>query len=674
MSGSVDIRLTDANLSKPDSIVGIIKEWQDADTDNRVYRQKQWQENLNFFAGNQWIRWSDRDHRFESIPITDSNRAIERPVTNHVMRWVNANVSRFTSKPSVIIDPNSDDMQDKTSAQMCEIIKDYLWEEMGQDTQYLEAALWGTICGTVFRKSYKKYANKSIQTPNGESIPVRCVESDIINPFQITFDGMPQRWRDIGTVMHSQVRRIDDIKAQFSQQAPGYFPDAAQDIKEEAITASGMQMSEGLKSIVDGSGSYAPSAASTGELKDSAIYSEVYVKPSRKYQKGIMICSAGSKLLYFGDSPAYYQEGKIWHPLTSWTWGTMPGSVWGIALASHLTKLNRRVNAIDALMAYNRKTMAVPGWFAPNGCNIPEGSFVGTPGLVKGYDETPSGGKPFPHSGQALSDQVLAERAIIIQEGDRLSLAGDLRSGENPVGVTTLGQLQIIQEETEKTQSKTVASWEKFIQQSVELDLLNFKDCYQVPDPSMIKEFKKYSKDITEQAWQAFTGNYIRDNASIRVEEGSTIAKSRVMRQKMLMQMVQMGLFPELFTDPYQLKTFYEEFGMSDMYKDSNIDVKMAEKAIEMMLSGQYPPVLPEVHNPDIQLPVLLRFMKDPKYLETDPRVQVLFEKRRQELVAALVAAGPVAPPVESQNPQPAQGGAAGGGNGGNKDPFGEKL
>jgi len=651
VSAQIDLRLSEADLKDPSSIVSILNSWTESDIHNREERIKAFSEAINFFVGNQWIRYNQREHRFEPIPVTDSNRIIDRPVTNHILRWVTAAVSRFTNRPSIIVDPNSEEMADKTAAKLCEIINQYLWEEQDKDTQYLEAALWGTICGTVFRKSIKKYTDRVIDIPGGDKAPVRCVDADIISPFQITFDGLPQRWRDVNTIMHCQVRRIDDIKRQFQLDEPGYFPEAAEKVEEEQIVSTAMIYSEGLKSIVDGAGSYHPSSGPQNELKDSAIYKEVYARPTRNHPKGLMICSASNQLLYFGPSPYYYLDGKIWNPFTSWTWGTMPGSVWGLGLVQQLIKLQRRINTIDALLAYNRKTMAVGMVFAPRGCNIPEGSFVGTPGLVLQYDETPLGGKPIRDPGVPLPNQILDERNMILADGDRIALAGDIRSGENPKGVNTLGQLQILTEQAELSNSKTVESWEKFIERSETLDLLNFKDVYQAPDPAMVKSFKKYSKDITESDWQTFTGNEIRDNASIRVEKGSTIAKSRILRQQMILKLAGMGFFPDMFNDPYQYKKFLEEFGMSEMYKDANIDVKFAEKAIEMMLAGKYPPVLPEVHNADIQLPVLLRYMKDPKYLELDPKIQLLFEQRRKELVAALVQAGPVVPPEEQAPP-----------------------
>lgn len=651
MSAQIDIQLSEADLSSPQKIAGIIDSWMDSDIHRRTDRVKAWSEALNFYAGNQWITYNDRSNRWQPIANNDATKIIDRPVTNHILRWVMSSVSRFTNKPSIIVDSNSDDMRDKTSAKICEVIKDWLWEDQEKDSQYLEAALWGTICGTVFRKSIKKYSDKFIELGNEDRAQMRMVDSDIVSPFQVIFDGLPQRWRDVGTLMHTQVRRVDDIKRQFMIDEPCYFPEAAEKLSEEAIVSTSLAYSEGLKNIVDGAGSYSPSTGNQYDLKDSAIYKEAYVRPSRKHPKGIMACSAGGQLLYFGPSPYFYLQGKFWHPFTSWTWGTMPGSIWGIGLVQQLIKLQRRLNSIDALVAYNRKTMAIGRIFAPSGCGIPEGTFVGIPGQVTTFDETPTGGKPFFENGVALPSQVMQERQMILQDGDRLALAGDIRSGENPSGVNTLGQLQILTEQADLSQAKTVESWEKFIERNETLDLLNFKDCYQVPDETLIETFKRYSKDITENDWKTFTGNQIRDNASVRVEKGSTIARSRILRQQMLMNMIKLGLFPEMFTDPYQRRQILEEFGMSQYEKDANIDVKYAEKAIEMMLAGDYPPVMPEVHNPDIQLPVLMRFMKDPKFLELKPEIKVLFFKRQKELVAALVQAGPVAPPEESANP-----------------------
>ena len=122
------------------------------------------------------------------------------------------------------------------------------------------------------------------------------------------------------------------------------------------------------------------------------------------------------------------------------------------------------------------------------------------------------------------------------------------------------------------------------------------------------------------------------------------------------MQLLPTGLLGNV-QDPQVNKTILAEFGLSNLSSAADIDVKKAEKVIEMMLDGQYPPIL-EVDNPDIQITVLARFMKDPKFLELPQPVVQLFIRRFHEYATALAQAqavspdaGPPTPGGEGQQP-----------------------
>jgi hypothetical protein len=338
-----------------------------------------------------------------------------------------------------------------------------------------------------------------------------------------------------------------------------------------------------------------------------------------------------------------------------------PGSMWGISLVQQLVPLQRRINSIDALVAYNRKTMAVGTWLIPSGSGIPDESLVGIPGQNVTYDPDVSGAKPEKVPGQPLPDQVLKEREIIVNDGNLIANAADIRSGVNPSGVTTVGQLQILTEQANSSRSKQVDSWEDFIEESEELDLLNFQDCYKAPMNDMSMEFKKYSKSLTRYDWEKFIGSDIRDNTSVRVEKGSTVQRSKLLREQTIMQLLPTGLLGNT-QDPYINEAILEEFGLSNLSSSADVDVKKAEKMIEMMLDGQYPPIL-EVDNPDIQITVLARFMKDPKFLELPQTVVELFIKRFHEYAMALAKAnavspdaGPPGPGAPGPNPPPHDG------------------
>ena len=537
----VDLRLSDLEDLAKDKVGNlmipqIISGWVQKDIFRKRERTVNWSEALNFLAGNQWIRFSERSYHWEPITYTDQNRVIDRPVTNHLLRWIIVNLSGFTCTPSRIVEPNSDQPQDKTAAEVSEVILDWLWEALDKDDSYVEAALWALVTGTVFRKSFKKTTLNYVDGGD-KKVYLKEVDAEVVNPFEITFDGTPSRWRDVRAIMQTSVKKIEDIKRQYSCEEEGYYPKELEDITPEDITDSPLAISEGLKNIIDGGGfSNLSGNATQATISESAILKEVYVAPTKKYPRGQMIVTASNKVLYRSPvktgSPYYYLDGHVWHPYTYYCLQKLPGSIYGIALATQLVKIQRRINSIDALLAYNRKTIAVPRVWSPAGCGIEDGSLVGQPGQVSTYEVGPNGAKPELVPGVPLPDQVLKERQMLLQDGDMISLAGDIRSGENPEGVHTVGQLQILNENQQQSRATQIQAWEVFLSRSEQLDLLNFKDTYQAPNKNFISDIQKYSKDLTNFDWATFTGSDLRENATIRIERGSTIPRSRILRQE----------------------------------------------------------------------------------------------------------------------------------------------
>lgn len=663
-SSNIDLILKESDLEAPDSIAKCLNDWLQADISRRYDRAQNWSEACHFYAGNQWIRYSSFQHRFEAIPVTDANRAIERPVTNYFMRWITTNVAGFSNRPQMVVDPVTDNPKDKTSSDISEIVLDYLWEEHSKGDQYYEAALWGTLCGPVFRKSAKVPYGKYYQ-----DIPLFCVKPEIVSPFHMIFDGVPSRFKDIGVIMQTSVMRVDDVKRIFGVKAKGYYPDSCAKVEPEEINSIPVAIAEGLKNIVPGETTvpYGPTAG--GSYLESCVVKEAYVAPSEKHPRGLMLVVAGKQCVYADESPYFYLEGKFWHPYTMWGCIKIPGNIWSMGLGTHLVKIQRRINSIDAVIAYNRKTMAVPLIWNPKGSGVPAGVFIGTPGQVVDYQAGPNGERPERDQGIPLPPSVMQERQSLLEDGNTIAGSADLRSGQNPTGVNTVGQLQILTEQSQIAQSKQVESWEQFISDSEYLDLLNFRDCYkEIIDPAVVEKLKGFSKEMTGFDWNTFRGEQLQEHVNIRVEKGSTINRSRLLRQDTIIKLATAGLLPELMAGPYERKKFLEEFGLTSMFSDANVDQKMAEKAIEMMLGGMYPPTIEGVHNPDVQLPCILRYMKDPKYLELPDNIKTLFEQKRRDLTALLSqavqgqASGQIPPqiPQGQTSPLKAQGAPSG--------------
>jgi hypothetical protein len=361
----LDLEISDLDPTNQEAIVGKIESWAQTDINRKNLRAASWSQAIHFLIGNQWLQYNAHEYRWDVIPYTEANKNIDRPVTNHTLRWVTANAAGFTNKPNFIIEPNSDEPTDKTAACVASVIQDWLWDELEKDDSYYEAALWALTCGTCFRKSFKKNNGRTMvlpgdATPVGDAlagvppqmgqggqippaqstptaipsagslpntageppvgeiapsalppelmvamgqpqeqiIPLKSVDCEIISPFNLTFDGLPKRWRDVNIIMEQSVRKLSWIKKQYMVDEPGYTGKAAE-VTEEKVITNVLAMSEGLKNLVEGSiYSNATTTTSGYEIKESAVVKEVYVRPSEKWPRGLMLVVANGKLLY----------------------------------------------------------------------------------------------------------------------------------------------------------------------------------------------------------------------------------------------------------------------------------------------------------------------------------------------------------------------------------------
>lgn len=627
----IDIQLQ--KTTEDSEIIGLVNGFYESETNAKNARARNWLQSLRFFAGDQWIQWNDRAYNWESIPVTENNRAIDRPTTNYFTRCIIINASQFTCRPNYTVDPNSQDPRDKSAAKAGMTVLDYLWEQQDKGDSYYEAALWMLICGIVFRKAYKAPTVNYLEKEQDKRSYLYMPDHEIVAPHRISTDALPKRWRNIGVILDAVPRRLTWIKEHYGKDLPGYTGEA-QDLVEEDISGNMVSMYEGIKNIIEG-GTYLNQQTGNAaqELKNCAVVKELFFAPCAKYPRGRMLVVASNKLLYdsYKDnigSPYYYAKGKVWHPFTHCRFLPQPGSLYGLSLAQSLIPMQRRINSIDALLAYNRKTVAVGTWLIPNGCNVPDEHMIGIPGQNISYDELPTGQRPEKIPGTPLPNQIIDERKMLISDMNEIAFNADVRAGDNPTGVNTVGQLEIMREQSEGARSKQIEAWERFVELSEQLDLLNFQDCYKAPLPEVAKDLKRLSQDITADNWETFVGADLTDNASVRIEKGSSVRESKLLRQNTILNLAKAGLLGEVVTDPLQHKKFLDEFGLASFYSDNNVDMKMAEYAIEKMKEGEYPPVL-DIHNPDIQLIVLTRHMKDPKFLEYSDDVKFLFDKRK---------------------------------------------
>jgi hypothetical protein len=140
--------------------------------------------------------------------------------------------------------------------------------------------------------------------------------------------------------------------------------------------------------------------------------------PDRRFKNGLLLMVAGGKVMHKGDldscdgtlAPGIYSHIK---------WREIPGLFWGGSMFTDAIPKQKQINAIDAHVVVNRKTMISPQWTVPQGAGISQ--IDGRPALIIPYNPMSTGGhKPERVPGMPLPPQVVQERQMAAAEIDEI--------------------------------------------------------------------------------------------------------------------------------------------------------------------------------------------------------------------------------------------------------------
>ncbi len=623
-----------------------------------------WMQNIHFLLGDQHIYYNQISRQFELLPTTRHNDFVPRPSTNLIQPITSTMVSNLIrNKPNADVIPNSPNEKDISAARLAKKIQDVKWEDDNEQEKLSEAALWAIVCGTVFRKDYwdssygkivripmmetmqKPYLDEMGQmqfsteekpvfdekgSPMFDEIPLGDNAVEIIDPFRIIVDPNASSEDSMNWIMETSIQKLFWIRENFDKEGNGYTG-FAKDVKEEQSLSTLLQLSQRLKTIsVKGSGGYAGSSGGhETSIKGAAIVKELYIRPTKNHPKGQMIISAGGKILYQGNSPYYDGAPNSWNPYTVFRYETIPGRFWGKSLLEDLIEPQRRINAIDSLIIYNRKTMVSPQRLVPHGSGVPEGYWNGAPGLQIQYRPVgANGAKPEIIPGIPLPGTVYQEREVTKSELYQIARTNEVLQGIRPTGVNTYAGLQLLLEQSFSTFAPTIQRWEKFIEKGTTKKLKLIAHFYREPRPEFINKLRSLNKDISDIEIVNFIGADLRDNCSVRIEAGSTIPRSNAAQQQQLMDLAKTGVLGDLVNDPVGKQKFLERLGVRGFDVNSEVDVKRAQWENEMLDNGNLESILVlPFENHTIHKTIHMNRMKEPMFMSLPSQLKQAYQQ-----------------------------------------------
>lgn len=689
-----------------DSLASKIESYYQQDMHDKLFRAYEWDESIRFYDGDQHIEYNASTHRFQPVTIARTNDFIPRPTTNYILPAVRTIVSQLTKqKMQAKVRRNSTDPRDTAAAKIGDLVLDVKHEELKEEEKTQEKAYWGVLTGNAFKKVFwNETTNKVAVIPRMETgeeevldeegnpavdeitglprrkpverqavdefgmpavdeFDVGDVDTAIIPPYNIALPASARSPLEIGWIMEYSLQKIDWIKETYGKKADGYTG-KAKEVTEEKGLSKIMQLEYSLRSLVGRrSGRAFQTGAESVETKNSAVLKEYYSPPTKKFPKGRMVAVANHKTLYAGDNP-YHVEGHddSWNPYVHWRFEIVPGRCWGKNLVSDLVPLNRRVNAIDALIILNRKTMAVSQWLIPNGCGVANGYINGRPGLNILYNPVgASGAKPEKVAATPLPQQVYQEREQVVEDIKRIGMTQDVLEGTNPQGVKTAYQLEQLLENALASLGATFQRWEKSYEQEEKKKLLLISQRYKEPRPEFGKKLKSINKDITDIELEMFTGENLRDNVNVRVEPGSSIPRSKAGENAVLRELVQNGIL-DVIGNSVNKREFLDKVGVKGFDYQSSPDVKRAQwenSVIEagnihdLVVDPETNATILELDDHETHLIIHSSRMKSPNLTHEQRKTYLLhIEEHLQMLRSAAEAQAPPAGPGEQQTQQ----------------------
>ncbi len=292
----------------------------------RLSLERQWELNLNFLNGNQYVGVNSRGDIYEKNG--GEYYWQERGVFNHIAPLIETRIAKLSKlSPEIGVRPKTDDDTDVTGASLAEKAITGLFNDLNFKEIVRKTTLWSESCGTGFYKiTWNNQAGKEIGVLGGKKVKQGDVNVVAVSPFEIFPDNLSrEELEDCFSIIHARAVSVRDVFSKYGVRVNGEEIDGLN-----------------LKSVNGGT-----DKSTKNSIKDAVIVIEKYVKGCEEYPNGAIITVAGGKLLYHGELP--YVNGKDktrTFPFVKQECVKIGGSFFGGSIVERLIPVQRAYNAV----------------------------------------------------------------------------------------------------------------------------------------------------------------------------------------------------------------------------------------------------------------------------------------------------------------------------------------
>ncbi len=585
--------------------------------DNRWVFERQWQRNLWYVLGRQWIEYQSkyggwRDKRMAAW--------IPRPVTNKCKETVQAIRAMFTAITlSVNVRPNGSDPANVSAAATADEMAPLLHDVHHMQTAMSEFDFWLCVTGNAFLHTYLDYDIKhgvltitaeqcltcqtvtpSDQLTGAQPIcpscggtkfqqatdpqtgePIQSVQPKgipatmVLSPLEIAFPNSYTRFDELPYVVRARWRtkryyqshpELTKITGKITWQK------APMDHSMALFTSLTQTNDLGITPIYWSEGS-----GRGGQNDEGAIEHEVWMKPTKDYPQGLVfriIGEADPIVVHLEDEalpgPLPYTDstGAPIFTFTHAAYEHVGGRILGSGPLDVIIQKQDQLNQLDSQVLLCLQRMANPVWLEPKGAEIQK--LTGMPGLVIKWNPLTVGGnaKPERIPGIPIDASIMQLREQYLKDIEDMTGTFDIMKGQKPAGVEAFSAIQALIERSQArfasvftSRGEAYKNWFKF---AIELER------------KFGPEQRIQSVLTPARTWtfKTFKNAQLQGDISVVVEDGSTTPKTNLGMRAAVEHAKALGMLD--MTNPDEKYEGLKLMGLTRMIPTLDIQVQSA--------------------------------------------------------------------------------------------------
>lgn len=292
----------------------------------RVFYERQWELNMNFFAGNQFCNLNSRG---ELIAEGKEFYWQNKEAFNHVAPLVESRLAKFSRvRPTVYVRPETDDDKDVAAASLAEKIIASAFKRSAIDDVVKSVTEWSETCGTGFYKIvWDNQGGNLLGEMDGQKVYEGDVKIIAVSPFEIFPDNIyADGLSDCASIIHARAMSTLEVKEKYGK------------------ILSGKEV--GIYNLSITNSAYA-NKKSAGVIKDAVVVIERYERPTKEYPNGRLITVADGELLFEGELPYINGENEERSfPFVRQISQSIAGCFFGSSIIERLIPVQRAYNAV----------------------------------------------------------------------------------------------------------------------------------------------------------------------------------------------------------------------------------------------------------------------------------------------------------------------------------------